>query len=156
MSIKRNPAILRASETIGRTKADLKNAVTVLEATIAEGYMDAVDAIVIAKQLEEMAKLIRSSAVIYEQAEQEIANGRKDALGAKLSATTRSTYSYEDSPAWIALSEQIQIFTEARKAIEAQAKAVKHAVVDTETGELVCMPAKVVGGSKSISVTLAK
>ena len=156
MSIKQTPAILQASNKIGRTQADLKNAVIVLEATIAEGYMDAVDAIVIAKQLEEMAKLIRGSKVIAEQALQEIDNGRKDALGAKLSSSTRSTYSYEDSPLLVSLSNEIAVLAEQKKAIEAQAKIAKGAVVDTETGEVICMPAKVVGGSTSISVSLAK
>ena len=156
MSIKNNPAILRASEQIGRSQADLKNAVVVLEATISEGYMNAVDAIVIAKQLGELAKLIRESTVISEQAMQEVDNGFKDALGAKLKTSNRSTYSYEDSPAWASLSDEIARLTEQRKAIEAQAKVAKGAVVDTETGEIIAMPAKVVGGSSSISVTLAK
>lgn len=156
MSIKRTPAILQASEKIGRSKAELKNAVVVLEATIAEGYMNAVDAIVIAKQLEELAKLIRASPVISEQAMQEIDNGFKDALGAKLSTSTRSTYSYEDSPAWVSLSAQIAELTEQRKAIEVQAKVCKGAVVDDATGEVLAMPAKVIGGSSSISVSLSK
>jgi len=156
MSIKNNPAILRASEQIGRSQADLKNAVVVLEATISEGYMNAVDAIVIAKQLEELAKLIRKSTVISEQAMQEIDNGFKDALGAKLKTSNRSTYSYEDSPMWVALDSEIKALSEEKKAIEAQAKVCKGVVVDDATGEVIAMPAKVVGGSSSVSVTLAK
>ena len=155
MSIKQTPAILQASKKIGVTKADLKNAIIVLEATVAEGYMDGVDCLVIAKQMEELAKGIRASYAITEQASADIANGRNTAMGATLKEVGRSTYSYKDSPLWVGLNSQIAELSAQRKAVEEQAKHLKGATVNTDTGEIEILPAKITGGSTAINVTLS-